>query len=367
MVLSVGLGSLAGDSLIQCLVADDGTSNRKSRDRLKFVTELAKVRDKDERDTVQRLLEKPDDIRRAPDPVPYSTDEIWCYGTDGHCSLATLGEVCFRDGRVVWVAGGYSQPPALNVINEDELRSGMRFLHPGPEETGYSEPLHLIRVANYLRPRGKAKALAIIGEYGRVHDVGVRETWLFLLLRTLFEVPVPPGHMPDMRIGAMSPKPPQDRTRIPRFPIVIVDDIPFSLLWGVILAGEAQPISQHIDYFHKHGTIRARNLRPPDDPYPSFKRLLASKEWIYMAEAEGDAHWVDNYAGHTLLQLLALGRTAYDPPQARQPFAYPKTSDYDRYHKSFLRAGARWDERLQLYIRKDGTHGKVGHLANIYN
>jgi hypothetical protein len=86
-----------------------------------------------------------------------------------------------------------------------------------------------------------------------------------------------------------------------------------------------------------------------------------------MAEAEGDAHWVDNYAGHTLLQLLALGRTAYDPPQARQPFAYPKTSDYDRYHKSFLRAGARWDERLQLYIRKDGTHGKVGHLANIYN
>lgn len=364
MLLTATLGSLSQGYLTQRLLASDDTSGKGGRDRHTFVMQLAKVRDEDTKETVLGLLGQADDVRRAPDPVPYPTDEIWCYGSDGHGTLATLGKVCFRNGRVVWVAGRDGQPPAPNAINEDELCEGMRYLHPGPEAAGYNDPLQLVRVANYLRPRGKTKALAIIGEYGRIRDVSVDETWLFLLLRTLFEVPSPPRHMPDMLIGAMSPKPPKERTRIPRFPIVIVHDIPFSLLWGVNLAGEAQPISQHVDYFQKHGTIRARDLRPPDDPYPSFQKLLASKEWAYMVEAEGNRS-VD-IAGHTLLQLLALGRTAYDPPEARQPFAYPKTSDYDRHHKLFLSAGARWDDKLQLYIRKDGTHEKVGHLKNIY-
>ena len=173
---------------------------------------------------------------------------------------------------------------------------------------------------------------------------GIDETWLFLLLRTLFDVPQPPGHMPEMLIGAMSPAPPKDRTRIPRFPIVIVDDIPFSLLWGV-----TSPVKRN----RSPGTSStsasmarfARKLRPPDDPYPSFQKLLRSKEWADMAKAEGDPHWVSNYAGHALLQLLALGRTAYDPPEARQPFAYPNKSDYERYQRAFWNGPG--DEKLK--------------------
>ena len=80
----------------------------------------------------------------------------------------------------------------------------MRFMHPGPEYAGYNDPLHLIRVTNYLQPLGKEKALAIIDEYCRIHEPGLDETWLFLVLRTLFEVPQPPGYMPRMKIGAMA-------------------------------------------------------------------------------------------------------------------------------------------------------------------
>ena len=86
-----------------------------------------------------------------------------------------------------------------------------------------------------------------------------------------------------------------------------------------------------------------------------------------MAKVEDDPLWISATPEHSLLQVLALGRTAYDPPEARQPVADPNTSDYDRHHKSFLETGARWDEKLQMYVRRDGTHGKVGHLANIYN
>jgi hypothetical protein len=333
---------------------------------MEFQQKLSGVKDGDTKEKVVRLLGKPDDIRRAPDRVPYPTDEIWCYGTESHGSLATLGEVCFRKGTVVWLAGDRGHPASPNVIGEDELRAGMRFLHPGPEAPGYNDPLHLIRAANYLQPLGKAKALAIIGEYARIHDVAVDETWLFLLLRTLFDIPRRPGYMPPMFIGGMSPAPPQDLTRIPRFPIVIVDDIPFSLLWGVTILGREPHVSPHVEYFEKHGTIRVRKLQPTNDPYPSFKKLLASSEWAHVVQEAGGARWVENYSGHTLLQVLALARTAYDPPEARQPFAYPKTTDYDRHHEAFLKTGARWDETLQMYVRSDGSHGAVGHLANIY-
>ena len=258
IVFVIVIGTLSG-GLAGCDEAASRAGSPKSQpERLKFAEKLAQVRYGDREAEVRRLLGTPEDIRRAPDSVPYPTDEIWCYGTNGHGSLATVGEVCLRQGSVVWVAGGYGKPPLPSVIGEKELRAGMRFLHPGPECSGYNDPLHLIRVTNYLQPLGKEKALAIIGEYGRIHDVGIDETWLFLLLRTLFDVPQPPGHMPEMLIGAMSPAWPKDRTRVPRFPVVVVDDIPFSLLWGVTLAGEAEPVTRHVESFREHGTIRPK-------------------------------------------------------------------------------------------------------------
>jgi hypothetical protein len=330
---------------------------------------MAKVRYDDTKQAVERLLGKPDDIRRAPDPVLVAGDEVWRYGTNGHLALPTLGEACFRRGRVVWVAGGYGAEtvPSPRVITEEDLWAGMRALHPGPEAAGYNDPLQLIRAINFLQPTGKEKALAIIGEYARIAGPEVDQTWLFLLLRTLFEIPTPPGYMPELFIGAMVPPPPKDRKRIPRFPVVIVDDIPFSLLWGVALAGVPEPASRHVEYFREHGTLRSNHLRPPDDPYLSFKKLLASGEWAYMSETAGDARNLSGYEGHTLLQVLALARTAYDPPEAREPFAYPKPEHYARYHAAFIATGARWDDRLQMYVRRDGSHGPVGHLANIYN
>lgn len=341
-----------------------GTRNRFLTNRQQFAKTLAQIKSDDTEAKVRKILGSPEHVRRDPEPVPYPTDEIWCYGMDGPGSLATLGEVCFRDGKVIWIAGGGGKPPTPEVVSERELRAALQFLHPGPEHAGYNDPLHLIRVTNYLQPMGKEKALAIIGEYPRIHHVD--ETWLFLLLRTLFDVPDPPGHMPKMMIGAMSPAPPEDLTSIPRFPVVIVDDIPFSLLWGVTLGGRPQPVIDHVKYFRKHGTLRTGRLQPPDDPYPSLKKLLASAEWKAMAGANASPRMLANYTGHTLLQVLAMGRTAYDPPKARQPFAYPKMADFDRHHAAFLDTGARWDEAKQIYVRQDGRHGPTGHMANIY-
>ena len=64
-------------------------------------------------------------------------------------------------------------------------------------------PRTVIRAVNALLPLGKDKALATIEEFLRVtgfweHNEG---EGMFLVLRTLFDVPKDPGYMPPMMVG----------------------------------------------------------------------------------------------------------------------------------------------------------------------
>jgi hypothetical protein len=97
---------------------------------------------------------------------------------------------------------------------------------------------------------------------------------MFLVLRTLFEIPSPPGHMPIMRVGAPSPPGPEDRTKIPRFPIYIQDDIPFLVVSWYSLFGQAEDPRKHLKYFREHGVIRSLPLVPPPDPLASIRKAL---------------------------------------------------------------------------------------------
>src|SRR2546425_342888 len=58
---------------------------------------------------VLSLLGQPDDIRTRNDPGGISTigiKEIWCYGTSGHLSTPTIGQVYIgTDDRVQYVCG----------------------------------------------------------------------------------------------------------------------------------------------------------------------------------------------------------------------------------------------------------------------
>jgi hypothetical protein len=332
------------------ILGTDDEAQSRPMTRQEFAKRLSKLHYRDSKEKVVLLLGKPDDIRYEPSTDPNAPYEVWCYGTEGRGSFAMLGGLHFRRGTVLWVAGGKGQPPPVSVISENELRAGMRILHAGPNSPFNHDPLRIIRVTNYLQPLRKSKALAIIGEYARVRDDDTDETWLFFLLRTLFDVPSPPGYMPDMHIGALDPSPPEDRTRAPRFPVVIIDDVPFSMLDGAMGAGTPQPVSEHVEYFQKHGTFRGSKLRPADDPYPSFKKLLKSAEWRVVH----DPIYEEFYARRVLPQVLSLVRTAYTPPKPRD---YVKLSDYDRYHDGFRATGARWNDELQMYVRADGTHG----------
>jgi hypothetical protein len=199
------------------------------RDRRAFAAKIRLVRVDDSKQDVVRLLGRPDDRLSGRDVRFMDADEVWGYGTAGHRSLATLGRVQFKGGRVSGVVGDYSCLQRPVAVDEGLMRKALRLMEGGASRSeSYHDPLHLIRVVNYLQPLGKQKALAIISELVRI-DSESSASWLFLLLRALFQVPNPPGHMPAVFMGWGSLKPPSDPRKFPRFPALIVDNVPLSL------------------------------------------------------------------------------------------------------------------------------------------
>ena len=87
-------------------------------------------------------------------------------------------------------------------------------------------PGYIIQAVNGLQPLGKEKALESIDSYLEKRDKGTAGYGLFWILRVLFEVLGELG-FPPVRIGKPSIPPPAELEKLPRFPIVMIRDIPF--------------------------------------------------------------------------------------------------------------------------------------------
>ncbi len=124
-------------------------------------------------------------------------------------------------------------------------------------------PGAVIRAVNALHPLGKASALAQIESYLASRDTTTDSSGLFWVLRVLFEVPANTD-FPPVRIGTPSIPPPAEPEKLPRFPIVLVRDVPFLAVHGYSLAGLPQPVEEHVAYFREHGILREKPLSPPD-------------------------------------------------------------------------------------------------------
>ena len=196
-------------------------------------------------------------------------------GTAGRMEAATLGEIGVDvDQKVEFVAGGGAPPPD-GMFTDGELRKLLEALNDLPGQNGIRyNPRPVIRAVNLLQPLGKERGMAAVDEFLRVSSEYTAQSsreGLFLVLRTLFEVPnvptvfpsfypddtklSPPGYMPPL-YGLPSPAEPDDKTLLPRFPIVIEGDIPLLIRrWGGS-TGPPQMPSSHVAYFRKFGTLR---------------------------------------------------------------------------------------------------------------
>lgn len=124
-------------------------------------------------------------------------------------------------------------------------------------------PGSVIRAVNALHPLGKDSALARIESYLANRDTSKDAYGLFWVLRVLFEMPANMD-FPPVRIGTPSIPPPAESERLPRFPVVLIRDVPFLVVHGYSLAGLPQPVEDHVAYFREHGILREYPLSPPD-------------------------------------------------------------------------------------------------------
>ena len=80
---------------------------------------------------------------------------------------------------------------------------------------------------------------------------------LFVVARCLVEVPAG-EHLRPPALGAPYPEPPAP---LPRFPAVLLEDVPLSVVFGYQLGGLPEPLSSHLDSL-KGATWRTRPLTP---------------------------------------------------------------------------------------------------------
>jgi hypothetical protein len=137
------------------------------------------------------------------------------------------------------------------------------------------DPTTVINAVNALVSLGKDGALAAIDKFlARQDPEDNPRQGLFLVLRVLFDAdPHPP-----LRLGGAPLGPPRDPAAMPRFPIVVVDDVPLMLISGYTLAGLPEPLSSHLDYYRNHGTLRAAPLTPAQgvDRRAAFAKVYQS-------------------------------------------------------------------------------------------
>ena len=57
------------------------------------------------------------------------------------------------------------------------------------------------------------------------------------------------------------------------------------------------------------------------------------------------------------LFIFSMGRLRVNASPILTSGTTVNPADYERYHQQFLAASTHWDERLEMYVRKDGGHG----------
>ena len=346
------------------------------RSRAEFAAAMTKISGGMTEKQVLNILGKPDDVRTKYDPGGISrvgTKEIWCYGANAHLSFPTLGCVYIdQKGRSQECFGGTGQPPKADLFKEDELRDLLRLLDTAPGFSGYDyNPLPVIQIVNALQPLGKEKALAAIGEYIRVSARWKGLTGsdnMFLLLRVLIDVPDSIDPRQIERFGMPSPAGPKDPHRIPRFPIVLVDDIPLMLIRGYALEGVPISMDRVLAFFRDNGQIRPAPLTPTNDPLSAIVHLMNSKQWIYgdtnLQEAGGfsfgGAEDSEDEKSMLMEQLLRLIDLVYWMPTDvlgnRLPCGEPPEPTWQRIVSEVSALKIKWDPRQNMFVFPNGTH-----------
>ncbi len=127
----------------------------------------------------------------------------------------------------------------------------------GPLLAGAFHPARVLDSMRALIALSPTERIAALRRYLAVRVDPPRG--LFAVLRGMVQVPsrelprapfpgvLSPGFLRPPGLGASSPPQPDDLQRVPRWPLILLGDVPLSLVRGYVLGGLPEPLWMHLD------------------------------------------------------------------------------------------------------------------------
>jgi hypothetical protein len=241
----------------------------------------------------------------------------------------------------------------------------MQFINGSPRVRFYGyDPVRLIQAVNHLHGLGKDKSIQAMRDYlkliGFRHnrrpdpdpanlDDGNQEA-IYLIVPLLFEQ----ANKADAEAAkqlwyAMLAEPRSDEEKSwPQYPFAIENDIPFLIGQGPSGWEGIPPYPDKlIDWAEKHGKLRAKPLRPSDNPLVAVENLLARKKpFPHFAGRKSETE-LRIQAWRAVRHLVAK-----DVPfeEWMTYFDFDVNQDWQKYKHLADKLNIRWDEKRQQYV-----------------
>lgn len=227
--------------------------------------------------------------------------------------------------------------PAIDLIRSLPGFSGLRF-----------NPRVLIAAVNHLQSAGTEESLKTLRDYWTIARQAPEYSNpenILLVARILFVYADEQKGKPRLLLGQPDLEEPEDPTLFPVFPLCIHQGIPFLIIGGYRIGGEAQPPIEYVEWCSRHCELRSDPLIPTDNPLASVDDFLESERWRALNP--------DNWQ-YRMLRLQALRTVSTIYPISKQDednLISAATADeiWTRHRKAFDTIQGKWNSILNDY------------------
>jgi len=232
---------------------------------------------------------------------------------------------------------------------------------------GMDDPLLEIRAANALIRMGPKRGPAMFEQY-------LKERWgmrvpdeikhgpaaefaesmfpdpnerMIGLIRFMYEPPKD-GFMPVPMIGHLSPAPPKDLRKAPRYPWIVVGDIPFNMEYASMGSGLPESTVTHFQLVRRACKFRERVYRPSDDPIHALHEATSIEAVVEATPVWEDFPRTPGAAATQMeLQFLNLVHSVYKPLSAWNAALDGRWHEVEH---DFAKLRVKWDSKKEDYV-----------------
>ena len=258
-----------------------------------------------------------------------------------------------------------------------DLTNAINLIHILSSFSGGSEfnPQALIKAVNYCYTLGFERSLLVLQLYcNLIEQIEIKSSnmdlnisdfvrendKIFMIARLLYSRKDKQITLPKLHIGQPDLRP-KNPSLTPWFPLHVYKDIPFLLIKGYILFGQAQTPHTYLDWCAKECQLREQPMLPNNNPLLCIDDFISSKIWqnlTVVGGVEGGELILKN-THCQMLRLQALRSVSNVYPLSKQDkmnFSWNGICTieeleliWQKHHKLFLKSDVVWNSLSNNY------------------